>query len=301
MNISINKRNRFAEEIKSVYIEISDSCNRKCVFCPNHDQARLATSPRKRFDLSIYSRLCEELGSIGYKGNFGYHLYNEPLLDYEHFLKCLRISYQALPMAKLTLNTNGDFLSAARLKEIIGAGMSTIHVSLYAPRDGAGVTKEIARAAITRMATKLELDIESTSIRVRDATKYYTNHVHAGATVRLVMEDFNQVGIGYSSRLQDSNEALASYHRKASCQSPVDQILIDINGNYLPCCNIHTSDSRYEDYIITNIRDTESVVAAYFSREFDFWRKGCSCSPPLFAICRSCSRADNLARPEQPN
>lgn len=156
MNTSIDKLNRFVEEIKSVYIEISDSCNRKCVFCPNHDQVRFASSPRKRFDLSIYSRLCDELGSIGYKRNFGYHLYNEPLLDYEHFLNCLRISRQALPMATLVLNTNGDHLSASRLKEIIRLGISTIHVSLYGPADGAVVTEEIARAAVMKMATKLE-------------------------------------------------------------------------------------------------------------------------------------------------
>lgn len=137
-------------------------------------------------------------------------------------------------------------------------------------------------------------------MRARAVTKYYADYIHAGATVRLAMEDFNQVGVGYSSRLQDSNDTLASYRRKGSCHSPADQILIDINGNYLPCCNIHTSDSRYDDYVITSVNDTESVVDAYFTKKFDFWRKGCSYSPPLFAICRSCSRANILAKSEQP-
>ena len=287
-----NKRDKFIQQIKSVYIEISDSCNRKCVFCPNHDLARQESSPRKRFDLSTYSSLCEELGTIGYKRSFGYHLYNEPLLDYEHFLECLRISRQAMPLASLTLNTNGDHLSASRLRNIIRLGIARIHVSLYGPADGACVTEEIAQEAIMRMADKLEIAVKAKDVHSRANTKYYTNHSHAGATISLVMEDFNRAGIGYSSRLQDSNDILASYLRKGSCQSPVDQILVDINGNYLPCCNIHTSDRRYQDYTITNTMDTKSIVDAYFTREYDFWRNGCSYSPPLFAICRSCSRTD---------
>jgi hypothetical protein len=199
-----------------------------------------------------------------------------------------------MQLASLTLNTNGDYLSASRLEEIIRLGISRIHVSLYGPADGAYITEEIAREAIARMSAKLEIGVKAKDVHARANTKYYASHHYAGATISLAMEDFNQAGIGYSSRLQDSNSKLASYQRKGPCQSPVDQVLIDINGNYLPCCNIHTSDRRYQDYTIANITDAELIVDAYFTKEFDFWRKGCSYSPPLFAVCRSCSRADPI-------
>ena len=123
-------RSLFNQSVKSIYIEISESCNRKCIFCPNHDQLRYANNATKTFDLPKYKQLREELGEIGYSGSFGYHLYNEPLLDYEHFMDCLRLSRENIPLARLTLNTNGDRLDSNRLEEIISQGICRIHVSL---------------------------------------------------------------------------------------------------------------------------------------------------------------------------
>lgn len=282
----------FTKQVKAIYIEISESCNRKCIFCPNHDEARYSTSAGKQVDKIIYSRLCEELGKIGYKGTLGFHLYNEPLINYDHFKNCLKTSRKLIPSAKLVLNTNGDFLNSERLREIFALGLSSMHVSLYAPRDGAEFSLEIAQTTITNMARKLDLELKQDLIKKSKDRVSFGASIAAGQIVNLVMENFNQQGVGYSSRMEDSSESLAGWQRKNSCSSPLEQILIDINGNYLPCCNIHTSHKAYGLLKLGNIYGDQSIVETYFNRNYEFWRKACSFSPPLFEICQKCSRGD---------
>ena len=77
----------FILNVKSIYIEISDSCNRRCAFCPNTDGSRQANFPTKRFPNDVYINILNQLSDIGYKNIFGFHLYNEPLLDYEYLSK----------------------------------------------------------------------------------------------------------------------------------------------------------------------------------------------------------------------
>lgn len=178
------------------------------------------------------------------------------------------------------------------MREIFALGLGSMHISLYAPRDGAEFSMEIAQMIIINMAKKLDLELKQDLIKKSKDRVSFRSSIAAGQIVNLVMENFNQQGVGYSSRMEDSSESLAGWQRKNSCSRPLDHILIDINGNYLPCCNIHTSHKAYELLKLGNIYDDQSIVDTYFNRNYEFWRKACSFSPPLFEICQKCARGD---------
>ena len=291
------KHDVFIKNVKAIYIEITAACNRDCVFCPNADGRRLPKNITKNYYKSnikdnfsfpeeAYSELTAEIGHAGYKNSFGFHLYNEPLLDIDIFKSRLRIARLNLPNAKLTLNTNGDFLCEDLLRELHDLGLNHLHVSLYAPNKGSAYDFDQMSASVLSKAESLNLGGQAL---MRSARGVSYNVRVGGMSVKIDATNFNIVGVGYDRAAVIS--FLTKYKRQGNCTSPTDQILIDYNGNCLPCCNIHTSTPNYQQYILGNVLE-QDLFDIYQNSKYQEWRHGCSFSPPIFDICKSCSRGD---------
>ena len=103
-----------------VEVEVNSRCNRRCSYCP----VSLDPFPdvAKKMERRIFTRLLEELASVGFDGRLSYHFYNEPLLrkDLEDLVA---EAAERLPDARQVLYTNGDYLSTARYEALRRAGM----------------------------------------------------------------------------------------------------------------------------------------------------------------------------------
>ena len=62
---------------KTVEIETISTCNRKCVYCPNHSYER----PAGLMEEAVFYKLIDELADIGFSGTLSPHFYGEPMLD----------------------------------------------------------------------------------------------------------------------------------------------------------------------------------------------------------------------------
>lgn len=109
-----------------VDINITELCNRKCVFCPRIDEAFY---PNQSLHMSeeLALKIGSELAEIDYQGVVVFSGYSEPTL-HPHFKKIVG----AFPsQIRLELITNGDALLPKKITEYAEAGIDYFVVSLY--------------------------------------------------------------------------------------------------------------------------------------------------------------------------
>lgn len=114
--------------LKSIQIETTSWCNRKCVFCPN---STIEKTRDMQMSWDTIKVIVEGLARMKYGGRV--HLYGngEPLSD-PRIIEIIRYARKELPDTHLFISTNGDLASGDRsLKNLLEAGLSEVHVSHY--------------------------------------------------------------------------------------------------------------------------------------------------------------------------
>jgi radical SAM protein with 4Fe4S-binding SPASM domain len=106
-------------------INLASTCNRACDFCP--DKQSNSTSPIY-LSPELQSKIINELTALSYSGTICLSGFSEPFLfpDLPVFLQRLR----GIADAKITVNTNGDFLTKPVLEEICDS-VDRLAISLY--------------------------------------------------------------------------------------------------------------------------------------------------------------------------
>jgi radical SAM protein with 4Fe4S-binding SPASM domain len=112
--------------LKNLEINITDACNRACEFCPHSEEEY--QFKRDRAELSLFSFIAEQLIEKNYTGSIVLCGYGEPTM-----YKPLKdaISILATTNAKIELITNSELLSKEKVKELFGAGLDVINISVY--------------------------------------------------------------------------------------------------------------------------------------------------------------------------
>jgi radical SAM protein with 4Fe4S-binding SPASM domain len=113
------------DKFKSVEIETTTECNRKCFYCPNKGFDR----GKHLMDESLFNRIIDELASHGFTGRISPHFYGEPLMDIR-LPNMLYYIYARLPKCNIVLYTNGDFLTKDYYDHIEGY-VDKIVLTLY--------------------------------------------------------------------------------------------------------------------------------------------------------------------------
>ena len=124
---------------KTVEIETISTCNRKCVYCPNHSYER----PAGLMEEAVFFKLIDELADIGFSGTLSPHFYGEPLLDkrLERFIADARAR---LPKVYIELFTNGDYLTGDRFGKLVEAGVDMFRVTLHDGKQPEHITDLLA-------------------------------------------------------------------------------------------------------------------------------------------------------------
>ena len=107
-------------------INPTELCNRKCVFCPRADAA---TYPNQKLHMpmSLVEKMAAELADLNYHGTIVLSGFGEPMLHPE--LTELVSAFG--DDIRVEMVTNGDFLSAEKIKAFVDAGLDYFVVSMY--------------------------------------------------------------------------------------------------------------------------------------------------------------------------
>jgi len=189
-------------------------CNRKCVFCPRVDEKTFPNVNRS-ISLFLYETVMKDLKKIGFDGTILYSAFSEPLL-YKGLEELIRMSRKYCPDARIEIVSNGDLATAARLKALFAAGLTTFSISMYdgphQERHFRGLQKEAG------------LSDKQVILRVR----WLTAKEHFGITLS------NRAG---AIKIDDIGIGPLKTPFKAPCYYPFYQILINYDGEVLLCAH----------------------------------------------------------------
>lgn len=100
-----------------VEVETTTYCNRRCAYCPNSIFDRGLKVNEVQMPEDLFYKIVHELGQNYYSMQFSPHNYGEPLAD-ERMPRLLQIAREEMPLARIAVYTNGDFLDLDMYHEI---------------------------------------------------------------------------------------------------------------------------------------------------------------------------------------
>lgn len=216
--------------LRSVQINPVDICNRFCEFCPRSNPD-IYTNKNWVIAESTTQKIADDLKEINFTGRVGFVGFGEPLL---HKKLTKQIEIIAQTNARwIDINTNGDFLTADKIKMFADAGCTHIMVSMY-DKD---ITNEL-------MEMKGNENIE-----------IIPRHCYPERFELTLVDRTNNI-------LGEKLENVAK-----PCYLPFYKMFIDWNGNVLIC-----SEDWARKGILGNVNDT-SVKEVWLSEAAMSYRK----------------------------
>jgi radical SAM protein with 4Fe4S-binding SPASM domain len=117
------------ESLVTIELNATELCNRKCVFCPRVDPA-VYPNRNLNMEISLAERVAGEVGRLGLKSRLSFSGYGEPLL-HRQFSELVCVFRRKLPENTIEINTNGDRLTPAKVRELFDAGLTYLYINLY--------------------------------------------------------------------------------------------------------------------------------------------------------------------------
>jgi radical SAM protein with 4Fe4S-binding SPASM domain len=122
--------------LRSVEINPIELCNRTCEFCPRSNDD-LYQNQKLKINLELVTKIAHDLNEMQFTGRVGFVGFGEPLL-HNKLTECINLIKTLVPtVTSIEVNTNGDFLTKSKVKDLVDAGCNTLTVSMYDLDDSA--------------------------------------------------------------------------------------------------------------------------------------------------------------------
>lgn len=276
-----DQRRLFHDTVWLVEMEPSGYCNRNCRFCLNSRMVRC----RNTFPDDLHRKVLNELAEIAYAGTIQYARYCEPLADNRliHFLRSAR---KVVPAATLKIITNGDFLTPPVLDELTKAGLDILAVSLYLS-EGTQWSHSGARERIRQFANRLGLDC-----RFRKPHRFgiFADFAVSGLRLDARCLDFGPGKEGFDRGGGVPELGEPSYVRRDPCPFVFHNFTLDWNGNFMPCCNLHSDFAPHRQFILGNVEE-QSIFGLFTGTPAMAWRRRLMDFREKTGVCRHCRDA----------
>lgn len=256
-----------------IELSITGLCNRTCEFCPRADP-EVYPNRNEHMPPELHRKIVEELGTYQYSGLIGYSGFSEPFL-HKQLARLIAQGRDLCPLARQEVYTNGDFATAARLRELFEAGLSSLHISMY---DGPQ-----QRPAFEAVREEAGLEAEQVVLRER----YLPREQNYGLTLsnRAGMISFEKTGV------QPLKEPL-----KQQCYYPFYMMMVDHTGDVLICS--HDWGKR----LVAGNLERQTIAEIWNGRQLRLVRARLAEADRRMQPCRSCDvdgrhiGADHFAR-----
>jgi len=245
----------------TVEINITDLCNRKCVFCPRVDPK---VYPNRNVFISeiILEEIINQLTELNYRAKISLSGFGEPLLN-KDIVKIVSKLDNIHEDVIVETNTNGDKLTAGLLADLIDAGIKGLYWNLY---DGEHQIDQ-ASSIIEKVEKASEI------VRLRPHWPGFSS------------DKFSLFLNNRGGALLDVNKdyiSTQSLPLKRSCNYPFYKLFIDWNGDVLSCSNDWMRKS-----VIGNISHEKLDVIWHSSKQTDL-RKKLLDKNRCSELCQSC-------------
>lgn len=207
--------------LRSVEINPTELCNRKCSFCPRVDP-KLYKNQKKHISPDLCREIGQQLQDFNFTGRIGFVGFGEPLLhpNLEECIKQIKVCKSA---QWIEINTNGDFLTRDLAIKLADAGCTNITISMYDS----------------------------------DKTEYFKNMLH-GINVELVLRHHYDEGKQYNLNLINRIDIVKKnkiLNVNRPCYMPFYKLFIDWNGDYLLCEQDWRKSTNKYNVRTTTIKD----------------------------------------------
>jgi radical SAM protein with 4Fe4S-binding SPASM domain len=245
-----------------IEFNIAGNCNRNCSFCPvSNPEVYKRTNDNLSTDL--FEKIVKDLVKINYSGKILFSAFSEPLL-HKKIEDLIEIAKKHLPNSRVEIVSNGDLLTAKKLKKLYEAGLDTINISMYDGKEQISYFQEMRKTA----------NLPESFIVLR--RRYFENGNY-GITIS------NRTGLIDSNQFRDSQEeAILELPLKNSCYYPFYMILIDFNGDVLLCPH-----DWNKNLILGNLK-TDNIWDIWKDKTLNHIRKKLSNADRNFVPCNSC-------------
>ena len=253
--------------ILTVEMNLTELCNRTCVFCPRHDPK---VYPNRNLNTTIEdaSTIAKRLADFNYLGRVSFSGFGENFLN-KQFNEIVQAMRNELPNNVFECNTNGDFLNKQTVTEIYESGMDMLYINLY---DGLEQIEPFVE--IMKEASISEDNYKLRAHHTQDEWGLFVNN-------RSGLIDW----IGFD---EDDIENL----KGKPCHYPYYKMFVDWNGDVLFCSN-----DWGREIVVGNLIES-SVMDVWMGDKMKEVRDRLSVGDRSHSPCNTCSvKGDLFGKP----
>ena len=256
-----NREEQIFSSLVVVEINLTELCNRKCVFCPRVDP-KVFPNRNLHTELKTSEKIANDLADRNFEGRISFSGFGEPLLckDFDQHLKIFR---KKMPNVYLETNTNGDKLSPTRIKELFDVGLSNLYINMY---DGPEQIEFFEDMILKSGVNKEKLFLRPHWVDYHENWGLFLN---------------NRSGMVMSEENEYLKPVEAIKPRK--CFYPFYKMFIDFNGDVLFCSNDWGRTT-----IVGNVKNS-SIYDIWTSEKLNKIRKRLSKKDRSVSPCDTCS------------
>ena len=303
--------------MESVYIEITDSCNLRCSFCPCGTRSQSSDTSgalRNFMPTPLFEKCIAGAQEIGAKNVF-FHVLGEPTLHpgFVHYLKKLEQT-----MLKLTLTTNGTTIERTGRSILASPAVRQVNFSTHAyaelPREAAerylqNVLDFCQLAAVER--PDLYINLRLWNVGATEATpwnRYMLDRIRETFGVEVMPghfcsrhKSFPVIGRLYihedsrfewpeTSKVTEPAEVTASKYPAGTCHALETHAAILHDGRVVACCLDYSGQ-----IMLGNIQEQSlaEILEAPLASEL---REGFAQNELRHPLCKACSYCKRFSR-----
>ncbi len=244
----------------AIFIQLHTYCNANCINCP-HDFTYKAIHPKGKMSESTWKKILHDLIEMDFRGQIGFYLHHEPLIDVSLFDKINDINH--MTNSFVVLSTNGALLNQKNIEKLIASRPKKVHINL-----NSGVKEEFENSMGLNFETTIS-NVHNFISQAKDLIEIEINcPVLKGFNVQSLKELFPTVQVNLEfyansrgglipelfSNVEGSRFKLDSY-----CRQPSQNLNILFDGSVIGCCMDWMHESKNERLNINNT----SIVEIY--------------------------------------
>jgi len=264
-------------------IELNGSCNMKCPFCLHGYEKR----PHNPMKVDSYKKLIDEAIEFGIRG-LKLNYINEPMLR-KDLEECISYAKHA-GMLNVYLVTNGTLLDARRRSTMIDSGITKIFVSVDA------TTSDTYNRQ--RLSGKFDLVVNNILGLIEERNKrglryplvrvsFLRNKLNAHEEKDFIdfwTERADMISVQKMTELPDRTSGLlvetSSEEKSKGCTFPFKQLVVDYEGDILPCCKMGGKQlalGNIENMSLRQAWNSEDMVALQKMHKERRWKENPIC------------------------
>jgi MoaA/NifB/PqqE/SkfB family radical SAM enzyme len=301
---SKSARMLFKNYVSVINLEIFSLCNRVCSYCPDSLVDRHSKNSYMPDD--VFHSILSNLANIEYDNKVILNLYNEPLADYDFLCKRISEIRDNIPNAKISFNSNGDYITNDKLSQLSELGVSSIFITLH-PSANVKYEDEDRLSHFKNFFKRLNREY---SIEDFITNRHFSSHFLVNSLIVEVMANNHEL---YGNSRGNALD-LDSYHtqeeiwsfegkelnlvkldedRQWPCTRPFREFTVYHTGEVYPCCNIFADLDVDKKNAVGNVGDGFSIFELYASAKLANYRLDLIDHSEKKIPCNTCFEMDN--------